>query len=85
MTKERRRVVPSQGDLREVTRYAAECAQAVLKIFEHAYPADRRSRAAIEAARTFPGGRSDSSTPLKRRSGGLQHLVRSTKRGGARR
>lgn len=56
MTRERHRIELSQGDLRAVTRYAAECAQAVLEIFERTYPADERPRAATEAAWTFAGG-----------------------------
>jgi hypothetical protein len=56
VTREHREIVLSQSDLREVTRYAAECAQAVLEIFERAHPADTRPRAASQAAWTFAGG-----------------------------
>ncbi|WP_222131416.1 putative immunity protein [Pseudonocardia sp. C8] len=43
-------------DLRVVTRYAVECAEDVLPIFEDPHPHDRRPRAAIDAARAFVGG-----------------------------
>lgn len=53
----------SQGDfalttdeLRVVARYAAECAQESLPVFERDRPSDRRARAAIDAARTFADG-----------------------------
>ncbi len=49
-------IVLSTQDLREVTSYAAESAQEVLKIFERAHPADSRPREAIDAARTFARG-----------------------------
>jgi hypothetical protein len=39
-----------------VARYAAECAQEALPIFEAECPGDDRPRAAIEAARAFAGG-----------------------------
>jgi hypothetical protein len=43
-------------ELRAVARYAAECAQEVLALFEAASPEDPRPRAAIEAAWTFANG-----------------------------
>ncbi|SCF44662.1 putative immunity protein [Micromonospora mirobrigensis] len=46
----------SPDDLREVARYAAQCAQEVLSIFEATHPGDRRPRAAVEAAWTFAHG-----------------------------
>ena len=46
----------SKRDLREVTRYAAECAQEALDIFERAHPDDSRPRDAIDAAWTFARG-----------------------------
>jgi hypothetical protein len=49
-------IVLSIMDLRAVTRYAAECAQEALEIFERAHPADSRPRAAIDAAWTFARG-----------------------------
>ena len=49
-------IVLSTKDLREVTGYAAECAQEVLEIFESAHPADGRPRDAVAAARTFARG-----------------------------
>lgn len=55
-TSETSEIVLSMRDLREVTRYAAECAQDVLEIFERAHPADSRPRDAIAAARTFARG-----------------------------
>lgn len=48
--------VLSMQDLREVTGYAAACAQDVLAIFEQAHPADARPRDAIGAAWTFARG-----------------------------
>jgi hypothetical protein len=56
MANETSEIVLSRQDLREVTRYAAESAQAVLEIFESAHPADSRPRDAIDAARTFARG-----------------------------
>jgi hypothetical protein len=56
MANETSEIVLSRQDLREVTRYAAESAQAVLEIFESAHPADPRPRDAIDAAWTFARG-----------------------------
>jgi hypothetical protein len=49
-------IVLRTQDLRAVTRYAAECARAVLEVFERAHPDDPRPRAAIEAAQAFAEG-----------------------------
>jgi hypothetical protein len=56
-------VTTSQGDfvltleeLRVATRYAAECAQESLAIFERGRPHDLRARAAVDAARAFVNG-----------------------------
>lgn len=46
----------SAQDLRVVARYAAECAQEVLAIFEAKDPDDQRPRAAVDAAWTFVQG-----------------------------
>lgn len=46
----------STDDLRVVARYAAECAQQVLAIFEDEHPDDRRPREAIEVAWAFADG-----------------------------
>jgi Imm-5 like putative immunity protein len=46
----------SMRDLRDVTAYAAECAQDVLEIFESIQPADSRPRDAIDAAWAFARG-----------------------------
>jgi immunity protein 5 of polymorphic toxin system len=46
----------SKQDLRDVTGYAAECAQGVLEIFESIQPADSRPRDAIDAAWAFARG-----------------------------
>lgn len=43
-------------DLREVSRWAAECAGRVLGLFEAKAPTDGRSREAIAGARAFAGG-----------------------------
>jgi hypothetical protein len=56
MANETSEIVLSRQDLREVTRYAAESAQAVLEIFESAHPADSRPRDAIDAAWTLARG-----------------------------
>jgi hypothetical protein len=52
----RSEIVLSMQDLRAVTRYAAECAQDILEIFESAQPADSRPRDAVAAAWTFARG-----------------------------
>jgi hypothetical protein len=49
-------VVLSMPDLREVSRYSAECAQEVLDIFEQDHADDRRPRDAIAAAWAFARG-----------------------------
>ena len=56
MANEPRAIVLSTRDLREVTRYAAECAQPVLEIFQSAHPSDSRPRDAVEAAWMFARG-----------------------------
>ena len=56
MANETGEIALSMQDLRGVTAYAAECAQAVLEIFERAHPTDSRARDAIDAAWTFARG-----------------------------
>jgi hypothetical protein len=51
-----REIPLSMQDLREVTAYAAECAQGVLEIFEGSRAGDSRPRDAIDAAWTFARG-----------------------------
>jgi hypothetical protein len=58
-------VTTGQGDfvltlveLRVVTRYAAECAQESLAVFERDRPQDPRARAAVDAAWAFVNGAS---------------------------
>ncbi|MFB9432292.1 putative immunity protein [Streptoalloteichus tenebrarius] len=46
----------SKQDLREVTAFAAECAETVLGIFEADQPEDARPRAAIDTAWEFARG-----------------------------
>jgi hypothetical protein len=46
----------SMAELREITRYAATCAEPSLAIFERERPDDGRPRAAIDAAQTFVQG-----------------------------
>lgn len=46
-------LVLSTDDLRAITAFAAECAQAVLEIFEADRPDDPRPRAALDAAWKF--------------------------------
>ncbi|TDO54878.1 hypothetical protein EV643_101669 [Kribbella sp. VKM Ac-2527] len=56
MTNKAGEVELSMQDLRVVARYAAECAQEALPIFETSHPDDRRPRAAVESAWTFVDG-----------------------------
>ncbi|MFI7320770.1 putative immunity protein [Streptomyces venezuelae] len=49
-------VALDRQDLREVTAFAAACAQEVLAVFEAERPGDARPRDAIDAAREFAGG-----------------------------
>lgn len=46
----------SMDELREIARYAAECATRALPIFEREVPADSRPRDAIETAFAFAAG-----------------------------
>jgi hypothetical protein len=46
-------------DVRVARHFAADCAERVLPIYEHRYPADERPRRAIEAARMFADGKID--------------------------
>ncbi|MFI7544127.1 putative immunity protein [Actinoplanes sp. NPDC049599] len=46
----------TEPELREVTAYAASCAEPALEIFEADRPDDPRPRAAIGTARAFAGG-----------------------------
>ncbi|MBB5926799.1 putative immunity protein [Streptomyces echinatus] len=56
MAGEASEVVLSKQDLREVTAFAAACAEVVLEIFEADQPDDSRPREAIGAAREFAQG-----------------------------
>ncbi|MDT9685544.1 exonuclease SbcC [Streptomyces sp. TRM76323] len=56
MTGEAGEVVLSKQDLREVTAFAAACAEAVLEVFEADQPDDSRPRDAIGAAWEFARG-----------------------------
>lgn len=56
VAKDTSEVVLSMQDLREVTTFAAECAQEVLEIFERAHPGDSRPRDAVDAAWAFARG-----------------------------
>lgn len=56
MANETRETALSTQDLRDVTAYAAECAQGVLELFESVQPADARPRDAIDAAWAFARG-----------------------------
>jgi hypothetical protein len=49
-------VVLSPDDLREVTGFAAGCAEIVLDVFESVHPDDARPREAIDAAWAFARG-----------------------------
>ncbi len=55
-TSDTRAIALSMGDLRAVTRYAAERAREALEIFERAHPAGARLRDAINAAWAFARG-----------------------------
>lgn len=46
----------SESELREIAGYAVACARPALLIFERERPADRRPRAAIDAAQAFADG-----------------------------
>ncbi|MDH6224014.1 MULTISPECIES: putative immunity protein [Streptomyces] len=56
MTERAREIDLSRPDLREVTGFAATCAEAVLGIFEAGRPDDPRPRRAVDAAREFARG-----------------------------
>ncbi|MFD6742465.1 putative immunity protein [Streptomyces anthocyanicus] len=56
MTGEASGIVLSKQDLREVTAFAAACAEAVLEVFEGDQPDDLRPRDAIDAAWEFARG-----------------------------
>ncbi|MFI8939552.1 putative immunity protein [Streptomyces syringium] len=56
MTGEVSEIALSKQDLREVTAFAAACAEAVLKVFEGDQPDDLRPRDAIGAAWEFARG-----------------------------
>ncbi|MBP5934264.1 exonuclease SbcC [Streptomyces scabiei] len=56
MTGEASEIVLSKQDLREVTAFAAACAEGVLEIFEADQPDDLRPRDAISAAWAFARG-----------------------------
>ncbi len=56
MSREASEIVLSTQDLREVTAFAAGCAQAVLEVFEAGQPDDSRPRDAIDAAWEFARG-----------------------------
>ncbi|OIK28277.1 putative immunity protein [Streptomyces malaysiense] len=50
------RIELTEGELREITGYAADCADRVLHLFEQSLPDDTRPREAVEGARAFAGG-----------------------------
>ncbi|MEU2251225.1 putative immunity protein [Streptomyces sp. NPDC019224] len=56
MTQEAGEVALSKQDLREVTAFAAACAETVLRVFEADRPGDSRPRDALEAAWEFARG-----------------------------
>ncbi|MCT9092588.1 exonuclease SbcC [Streptomyces sp. ASQP_92] len=56
MTGEVGEIVLSKQDLREVTGFAAACAESVLEVFEGDQPGDLRPRDAVRAAWEFAGG-----------------------------
>lgn len=56
MTGEVSEIVLSKQDLREVTAFAAACAEVVLEIFEADQPGDSRPRDAVSAAWDFARG-----------------------------
>ncbi|WP_406389963.1 putative immunity protein [Streptomyces sp. NBC_00887] len=56
MTGEKSEVALSKQDLREVTAFAAACAEVVLEVFEGDQPDDLRPRDAIDAAWEFARG-----------------------------
>ncbi|MET7682320.1 putative immunity protein [Streptomyces sp. NPDC005423] len=56
MTGELSEVALSKQDLREVTAFAAACAEVVLEVFEGGQPDDSRPRDAVDAAWAFARG-----------------------------
>ncbi|MFI5828616.1 putative immunity protein [Streptomyces sp. NPDC051578] len=56
MTDEANEIVLSKQDLREVTAFAAACAEVVLGVFEADQPGDSRPRDAVDAAWEFARG-----------------------------
>ncbi|MEV8452789.1 putative immunity protein [Streptomyces sp. NPDC052095] len=56
MTAEANEIVLTKQDLREVTAFAAVCAEEVLAVFEADRPDDPRPRDAVDAAWTFARG-----------------------------
>ncbi|MFE7659111.1 putative immunity protein [Streptomyces bottropensis] len=56
MTGEASEIILSKQDLREVTAFAAACAEVVLEVFEADQPDDSRPRDAISAAWAFARG-----------------------------
>lgn len=60
----------SEADRRLVARWAADCAEHVLGIFESAMPGDDRLRALIERARAYARGDTDTAGEIRRRFAG---------------
>ncbi|MFB7330795.1 putative immunity protein [Streptomyces adustus] len=56
MAEDEYEIALSKQDLREVTAFAAACAEAVLEVFEADQPDDSRPRDAVEAALEFARG-----------------------------
>jgi hypothetical protein len=59
----------SVDDRRVVASWAADCAESVLVIYEHAVPGDTRVRAAIEQTRSFAVGNLAVRDAVRRRGG----------------
>jgi hypothetical protein len=56
-----------EADRRAVAAWAADCAERVLPLFEHAVPDDDRPRDAIARARAFARGDLSAATEIRRR------------------
>jgi hypothetical protein len=65
-------------DRRLVAAWAADCAEHVLAIYEHAVPDDPRVRAAIDQTRSFAVGRLDARDAVRTRGGDAGASARET-------
>ncbi|MFF8691597.1 putative immunity protein [Streptomyces sp. NPDC015144] len=83
MTDEVNEIVLSKQDLREVTAFAALCAEGVLAVFEADQPGDSRPRYAIDAAWAFARG-GERGKALRDTAAGALKAARATESAAAR-